>query len=232
MIRYSAPAFALTLCGLATAALAAPAIYTIDPVHTYPTFFAGHHGVSHWSGKFNKTSGKVWLDREHSTGKIDITIDTTSINFGYPVLDRMMQGADFFDTAKYPTATYKADAITFSKGQPVSADGQLTLKGITKPVKLKIDSFTCKKNPMFNREACGGDASAEFDRAQFGLTKAIEGDSTVRLMIQVEAFQGDSLPPMPPMPPGMGGPGAAPPGAPPGGLPAGGPPPGAQPPSN
>jgi polyisoprenoid-binding protein YceI len=222
MIRYPALACALMICGFTTAALADPQVYTIDPGHTYPTFFVPHQGVSHWSGKFNKTSGKVWLDREHSTGKIDITIETSSINFGLPILDRMMQGVDYFDTAKYPTATYKSDTITFSNGMPVSADGQLTLKGVTKPVKLKIDHFTCKKNPMVNREVCGGDASADFDRAQFGLTKAVEGgDSTVRLVIQVEAYLGDSLPPMPPMPPGMGASAAAPPAAPPGGLPPG-----------
>jgi len=204
MIRHPAPALALVIGGFATAAAAAPQVYTIDPGHTYPTFFVPHQGVSHWSGKFNKTSGKVWLDLEHSTGKIDVAIDTSSINFGLPILDKMMQGVDYFDTARYPIATYKSETITFSHGVPVGADGQLTLKGVTKPVKLKIDRFTCKKNPMVNREVCGGDASADFDRAQFGLTKAVEGDSTVRLMIQVEAYLGDSLPPMPPMPPGMG----------------------------
>ncbi len=222
MIRYPALACALMISGFTTAALAVPQVYTVDPLHTFPTFFAAHHGVSHWSGKFNKTSGKVWLDREHSTGKIDITIDTSSINFGVPILDKIMQGVDYFDTAKYPTATYKSESITFSNGMPVGADGQLTLKGVTKPVKLKIGHFACIKNPMFNLEECGGDASADFDRAQFGLTKAVEGgDSTVHLVIQVEAYLGDSLPPMPPMPPGMGAPGAAPPGAPPGGRPPG-----------
>ena len=147
MSRYPALACALMISGFTAAAFADPQVYTIDPGHTYPTFFVPHQGVSHWSGKFNKTSGKVWLDREHSTGKIDITIDTTSINFGLPILDRMMQGVDYFDTAKYPTATYKADKINFSNGMPVGADGQLTLKGVTKPVRLKIDRFTCKKEP-------------------------------------------------------------------------------------
>ena len=107
MIRYPALACALMISGFTTAALAVPQVYTVDPLHTFPTFFAAHHGVSHWSGKFNKTSGKVWLDREHSTGKIDITIDTSSINFGVPILDKIMQGVDYFDTAKYPTATYR-----------------------------------------------------------------------------------------------------------------------------
>jgi polyisoprenoid-binding protein YceI len=209
MIRSIAPLAAFTWCGLTAGALAAPQVYTIDPAHTYPSFMAGHQGVSHWTGKFNKSSGKVWLDREHSTGKIDITIDVSSINFGFPMLDKIMQGPDYFDVAKYPTATYKSDSITFKNGQPAAVNGQLTLRGVTKPVALSLTAFKCRQHPMFNREVCGGDATGEFDRAQFGLTKAVdEGDSMVKLIVQVEALQGDSLPPMPP----MGAPASPPPG--------------------
>jgi polyisoprenoid-binding protein YceI len=217
MIRSIAPLAAVTWCVLSSGALAAPQVYTIDPAHTYPSFMAGHQGVSHWTGKFNKSSGKVWLDREHSTGKIDISIDVSSINFGFPMLDKIMQGADYFDVAKYPVATYKSSSISFKDGQPAAANGELTLRGVTKPVALTLTAFTCRENPIFHREVCGGDATGEFDRAQFGLTKAVEaGDSMVKLIIQVEALQGDSLPPMPP----MGAPGAPPPGAPPGPPPA------------
>jgi polyisoprenoid-binding protein YceI len=203
MIRRLTLLAALIACGSGSGALAASQVYTIDPTHTYPTFVVGHAGVSHWQGKFNKSSGKVWLDREHSTGKVEITIDTSSINFGFPLLDKIMQGPDYFDVARYPTATYKSDAIHFADGVPASADGELTLRGVTKPVKLTFTQFKCRKHPMLPREVCGGDATAEIDRAQFGLTKSVEeGDSKVRLTIQVEAFQGDTLPPMPPMPPG------------------------------
>jgi polyisoprenoid-binding protein YceI len=163
-------------------------------------------------GKFNKSSGKVWLDREHSTGKIDISIDVSSINFGFPMLDKIMQGPDYFDVAKYPLATYKSASISFKDGQPAAVNGELTLRGVTKPVALTLTAFKCRQNPIFHREVCGGDATGEFDRAQFGLTKAVEaGDSMVKLIIQVEALQGDSLPPMPPMAPGAPPPGAPPP---------------------
>jgi polyisoprenoid-binding protein YceI len=216
MIRRFAPLVALTSCGLVTGAIAAPQVYTIEPGHTYPSFVVGHAGISHWQGKFNKSFGKVWLDREHSTGKVEITIDTSSINFGFPLLDKIMQGPDYFDVARYPTAIYKSDAIHFANGLPASVDGQLTLRGVTKPVKLTFTQFVCRPHPMFNREVCGGDATTEFDRAQFGLTKSVEeGDSKVKLTIQVEALQGDTLPPMPPLP-GSAPPGGAPPRAPPG----------------
>jgi polyisoprenoid-binding protein YceI len=50
--------------------MAAAEVYTVEPVHTYPSFRAAHQGISFWMGKFNKTSGKIWLDREHSTGRM------------------------------------------------------------------------------------------------------------------------------------------------------------------
>src|SRR5690349_14051949 len=99
MIRRLTPPAALIACAAGTGAIAAPQVYTIDPMHTYPAFVVGHAGVSHWQGKFNKSSGKVWLDRERSTGKVEITIDTSSINFGFPLLDKIMQGPDYFDVA-------------------------------------------------------------------------------------------------------------------------------------
>lgn len=214
MMRCRAAIAVLAVCGFATEAFAAPEVYTVEPAHTYPAFQAPHQGISYWLGKFNKTSGKIWLDRAAGTGRMEITVDTSSINFGFPMLDKIMLGPDYFDVAQYPTATYKSDSITFANGVPTAVDGQLTLHGVTKPVKLQILSFKCARNPMFGRDVCGADVHGDFDRTQFGLTKAVEGDPTVRLIIQVEAVKGDTLPPMPPMP-GMGKPpGAAPPGAP------------------
>ncbi len=200
-------ACAVGLLVASSAAFAAPEIYTIEPGHTYPSFEVSHRGISYWRGKFDKTSGKIWLDREKETGKLDITIDTSTANFGLPVMDKKARNEEWFDVEKYPTATYKSDSITFKKGKPVSVNGLLTLRGVTKPVKLDILEFTCMQNPMFKREVCGGDARAEFDRRDFGMNADVfNNNGTVRLQIQVEALKGDTLPPMPPMPGGPGGP--------------------------
>jgi polyisoprenoid-binding protein YceI len=220
MIRSRALVAALVISGFTAPALAAPEVYTIEPGHTYPAFQASHQGISFWLGKFNKTSGKIWLDREHGTGRIEIVVETGSVNFGLPIMDKVMLGEDYFNVAKYPTATYKSGSITFANGVPVAVDGQLTLRGVTKPVKLQVASFKCHKHPMFNREVCGADVRGEFDRTQFGMTKSVEGDPTVRLIIQVEALKGDTVPSFPGMGPPPGGtpPGSAPPGPPPPGA--------------
>ncbi len=192
----------LAACAVAPATIAAPEVYTIEPMHTYPSFEASHMGLSYWRGKFDKTSGKVWLDRAGGTGRIEVTIDATSVDFGLPIMNRMARGDALFKAAKYPTATYKSDSITFKDGVPVNVNGSLTLLGITKPVLLEIRSFKCRQHPLFNREVCGADAYAQFNRLDFGMTRDAEADPTVRLAIQIEAIKGDSLPKLPPPAPG------------------------------
>lgn len=180
---------AAILAVISLSAVAAADSYTIEPDHTYPSFEAPHLGVSWWRGKFNKTSGKVMLDKAGKTGSVDITIDTTSLDFGHPKLNEHARSADFFNVEKFPTATYKGKLV-FTGDVPSAVDGQLTLLGVTKPVKLMLNSFTCITHPFFKKEDCGADAYGEFNRADFGMSKYADGPlGQVRLRIQVEAIK-------------------------------------------
>ena len=144
--------------------------YQLDPAHTYPSFESDHMGgVSVWRGKFTKSSGTVTLDRAAKTGTVDVTVDPGSIQTGNTKLDDHLKSGDFFDVAKFPTATYKGTQIKFDGDTPVAVDGTLTLHGVTKPLNLKIESFKCIQHPMLKREVCGVEASAEFDRSDYGL---------------------------------------------------------------
>ena len=96
------------LAAASIAAQAAPVIYTIDNSHTYPHFTYNHLGFSNQTHKFDKTSGKVVLDRATKTGSVDVTIDATSVNTGYALFNEHLQAADFFDTTVYPTITFKS----------------------------------------------------------------------------------------------------------------------------
>jgi polyisoprenoid-binding protein YceI len=175
----------------ASAAFAADT-YNVDPSHTYPSFEADHFGgLSVWRGKFDKTSGSITLDRAARTGSMDITIDTSSLDFGHEKLNGHAKGPDMFDVAKFPTATYKGNAIRFKGDTPVAVDGELTLHGVTKPVTLAINKFKCIQHPMYKREVCGADASATINRADFGIDYGVKmGFSPdVKLAIQVEAIK-------------------------------------------
>ena len=184
-----AAATALALAG--TAAHAASATYTIDPMHTYPSFEADHFGgLSVWRGKFNRTSGKVTLDKDAGTGSVDITVDMNSVNFGLDKMDEAARGKELFETDKYPTATYKGKLAGFVDGKPTKVVGELTLHGVTRPLELTVHSFKCIQHPMFKRELCGADAGATFQRDAFGMGagKDYGFKMDVALRIQVEAL--------------------------------------------
>jgi polyisoprenoid-binding protein YceI len=179
-----------SIAALATVpAFAAPVTYVLDPHHTYPSFEADHMGgLSTWRGKFTDTSGSVVYDKEAKAGSIDVTVKIGSIDFGMAKMDEHAKSAEIFDAAKYPTATYTGKFTKFNGATPTEAEGTLTLHGVTKPVTLTINSFTCKPNPMTKKEVCGADASTTFNRADFGVNygEAYGFKMAVKLQIQVE----------------------------------------------
>ena len=166
--------------------------YQIEPGHTYPSFEADHLGISFWRGKFLKTAGKVVLDRAAKTGSVEITIDASSIDFGHTKMNEHARGKDMFNVEKFPTVTYKSTALKFDGDKLVAVEGDMTLLGVTKPMKLTVNHFKCIMHPMLKREVCGADAHASFDRSDYGLNYGIPRFAPeVKLAIQVEAVKAD-----------------------------------------
>lgn len=191
MIRETA---ALVLLAMAGTAIAVPATYDIDSSHTYPAFEADHMGgLSIWRGKFNHTTGKVVLDAAAKTGDVDVTVDASSIDFGHDKMNEHAKNDEIFDVARFPTATYKGRISKWNGGVPVEVDGQFTLKGVTRPLKLTINSFLCKPNPVTKKEVCGADASATFNRDEWGIDygKAFGFKMATKLLISIEAIKAD-----------------------------------------
>jgi polyisoprenoid-binding protein YceI len=177
------------VAGASATALAATESYTIDPEHTYPSLEFSHMGLSVWRGRFNKTSGKVMLDRAAKTGTADIRVDTSSIDFGHPKMKEFAITPDWLNVEKFPAMTYKG-LLRFKGDAPESVDGQLTLLGVTKPLKLRINSFKCMPHPMLKVEVCGADAEGDLNRADFGMSLYSEGEAgRIHLRIQVEAIR-------------------------------------------
>lgn len=190
MTKTVLPAVLLSLA--AAAACAAPVTYQVDPSHTYPSFEADHFGgLSVWRGKFDTSSGTIVLDKAKGEGTVDITVDTSSIDFGNPKLNEHAKSAEMFDVAKYPTATYKGKLAGFKDGAPTTVEGTFTLHGVTRPLNLTINSFKCVNSPMDKKEHCGADASGTLNRADYGIAF---GDKygfkmDVKLAIQVEGVR-------------------------------------------
>jgi len=176
--------------GLATPALAAPATFVIDPTHTFARFSYSHLGLSTQLSKFDKTSGTVVLDPAAKTASVDIVIDTTSVDTGYTTFNEHIQAPDFLDTAKYPTATFKSTKVDFAGDKPTAIHGNLTIKGVTKPVTFKVSHFVSMPHPMLKKDAIGADASAVIKRSEFNAGKyAPNVGDEVTISVALEAVK-------------------------------------------
>lgn len=187
MNRLVALAFAASL---SSAAFAAPETYVIDTNHTKPRFEYSHFGYSTQLSRFDTTSGTITIDRAAKTGSVDVTIDAKSVDTGYALFNGHIQGEDFFDTAKYPIITFKSDKMKFDGDKLTSVEGNLTIKGITKPVTLTVTSFMCMPHPMAKKDACGANATVVVKRSDFNMAKYTPyvGDD-VTLTIPVESIK-------------------------------------------
>ena len=181
---------AAAFAALSSSAFAAPETFVIDNSHTFPRFSYSHFGYSKQLSTFDKTSGTIVLDKAAKTGSVDVTIDTKSVNTGSALFNEHIQAADFLDTEMYPTATFKSTKVHFKGDKPVSIDGDLTIKGITKPVTLKVASFQQMPHPMLKKDALGANAVTKVKRSDFNMGKyAPHVGDEVTIEIAVEAIQ-------------------------------------------
>lgn len=182
-------AFAVA-ASLSSVAISAPETYVIDEKHTMPRFEYSHFGYSTQTSRFDNTSGKITLDRAAKTGSVEVTIDAKSVNTGSTLFNEHIQAADFFDTVMFPTITYKSRSLKFDGDKLVAVDGELTVKGVTKPVTLTVTSFHCMPHPMLKKDACGANATAKIKRSEFNAGKhAPYVSDEVTLVIPVEAVK-------------------------------------------
>ena len=152
----------------ATQAFAAEQTYQIDPSHTFPSFSYSHLGLSTQQLRLDNTSGTIVYDKEAKTAKLDITLDMTGISTGFEEFDGHIQGPDMFNTEKYPTATFKSTKVNFEGDAPKTIEGDLTIKGITKPVVLEVTHFANTAHPMLEKDAIGANATTTILRSDFG----------------------------------------------------------------
>jgi polyisoprenoid-binding protein YceI len=178
------------LSAFSAAGFAAPETFNVEQTHTYPRFEYSHFGYSNQQQRFDKTSGKIVIDRAAKTGSVDVSIDTTSVNTGYALFNQHIQAEDYFDTARYPAITFKSTKVKFEGDKPVAVEGNLTIKGVTKPVTLTVSSFHSMPHPMLKKDAIGANATTKVKRSEFNMGKNVPYVSDeVTLTIAVEAIK-------------------------------------------
>lgn len=181
---------AAVLAAFALPALAAVETYTIDSRHTFPAFEVSHFGMSLQRGRFNKTTGKITVDRAARTGSVEVTIDAASVSTGEPKLEDHLRNADFFNASAHPNITFKGSKFTFDGDKVKSVEGELTMLGVTKPVTLAAQHFNCGNHPMNKKAMCGAEFTTTIKRSDWGMKYAVPAVADdVTLRINVEAFR-------------------------------------------
>jgi polyisoprenoid-binding protein YceI len=160
---------------IAALVLAAPSLafgteYEIDSGHSSAAFAVKHMMVSTVRGAFPKVTGSANIDEKDLTkSTIEATIDATSINTNEPKRDEHLRSPEFFDTAKYPTITFKSTKVA-KAGKNLKVTGDLTLHGVTKPVVLDVEGFTTESKDPWGNFKRGGSATTKINRKDFGLS--------------------------------------------------------------
>ncbi len=181
---------AIALASSVTVSAYAADSYTIDPNHTFPVFEVNHLGYSVQHGRFNKSSGNITLDMAARSGSVDLTIETTSLDMGFPMWDEHMSADGFFNTAKFPTMTFKSNKLIFKDDKVVAAEGQFTLLGVTRPLTVSVSGFKCGDHPMNKKPMCGANIGGTIKRSDFGMTKYVPAISDeVQIRVPVEAYK-------------------------------------------
>ena len=184
------------LLGMALAHSQSPASaaerYRIDRDHTFAHFAVVHTGVSSVRGRMAVVKGSASFDAEKQDTEVTIELDPGSLDTGVKRLDALLGGEMFFDAGKYKTIRFTGRGAKFKDGMPTEFDGELTIKGVSRPVKLTADRFVCQqvKILVLERFVCGGDLRTTLKRSDFGLDKYSDMVSDeVRITISVEAIR-------------------------------------------
>ncbi|EMH6101408.1 YceI family protein [Acinetobacter baumannii] len=162
--------FGLAVALASTVTLAAPVDYKNDPTHTATVFSWNHFGFSTPSANFSDIQGVIKVDNaKPANSSVNVTIPLSSVNTNVPALDKEFQEEAWFNAAKYPNITFKSTKVETKDKKHFKITGDLTVKGITKPVVLDAVLNKQGEHPMAKVPAIGFNATTSFNRSDFGL---------------------------------------------------------------
>lgn len=151
-------------------AFARASTWEIDPVHTSIEFSVRHMMVSTVKGQFEKVKGSLDLDDKDVTkSTVEVTIDLGSVNTHEPKRDGHLKSADFFNTPKFPTATFTSTKVQKAGKNKLKVTGELSLHGVTKPVVLEVEGPTDAYKTPFGTTVRGVHATGKIDRKDFDI---------------------------------------------------------------
>ena len=171
--------------------LPTPGTYALDPTHTRIGFVARHLMVTKVRGQFADFTGSITVGEDLASSTAEATLLTASIETGVADRDTHLRSGDFLEIEKHPTISFANAKVVSGKGTDFKVTGDLTIKGVTKPVTLDVELDGIAKDPWGN-EKLAVSARTEIDREDFGMTwnVALETGGVLvskKIVIEIEA---------------------------------------------
>ena len=187
-----------TIIALSLPTLAFATTWNIDPDHSNIGFKVRHLMVSNVKGSFLKHSGVVDInDKDITKSKVEVSIETASVNTNVEKRDEHLRSADFFDVAKFPAMTFVSKKVAKAGKGKLKVTGDLTLHGITKEVVLDVEGPTKESKDLYGNIRSGAVASTKINRKDFGLVwnKALETGGVavgeeIAINLEIEMIKG------------------------------------------
>ncbi|HQV24546.1 MAG TPA: YceI family protein [Acinetobacter sp.] len=169
-MQFKTLSLGLAVAVVSSVTLAAPVDYKIDPTHTATVFNWNHFGFSTPSANFTDIQGVIKVDNaKPANSSVEVTIPLSSVNTNVPALDKEFQEEAWFNAAKYPNITFKSTKVETKDKKHFKITGDLTVKGVTKPVVLDAVLNKQGEHPMLKVPAIGFNATTSFNRSDFGI---------------------------------------------------------------
>ena len=164
------------------------AMYQLDPGHTLTQFEIDHLWLFTQHGQFDRARGTLEYDVERHSGSLEVVIDAGSLDTGNAERDTALKGPDWFDVSRHPGITFRSLRFIFEQDRLTAIEGELTMLGMTQPLRLEIARIQCGASPGSGKQSCRADASGTLQRSRFGMRASLPfiGDE-VRLRIRAEA---------------------------------------------
>jgi polyisoprenoid-binding protein YceI len=182
------------LAGVVFAPMAARGqTYRIDPEHSTAGFAVNHFGILRERGQFKRASGTIVVDPDGAAGgSIGVVIDLASVDTGWGLRDDFLRGPTMFDVVRYPQIRFRSRHLEYRDRKVVAAEGDITLHGVTRPLRLEVHRLACGHKAGDGRDECDALVTGRLLRRDFGITFAypLVGDE-VELDFSIAAIRVD-----------------------------------------
>ena len=198
MSRLNGRSLLFVLCALgAGRAFGDAGVFRVDPDLTRARFAVLELGFSKQEGQLGRTSGTIVFDAMQRIERVDLEIETASVATGGDLRDAFLRSEVMFDAGRFPKLQFHSTGLHYEGARLKGIEGELTLRGVTRPLRLDVTRLECRSRPGDRRETCAAEVSGRLSRAAFGMSFGypLIGDD-VELEIEVNVFrirEGDEI---------------------------------------